>query len=61
MTALRELFRRLHRDEPVHSFAGWAHIVFLFLTLMAAAWDSREVLGIHPWIKPMKFAASIAI
>lgn len=61
MSALADWFRRLHRDEPALSSAGWAHIVFLFFMLIAAPWDSREVLGLNPWIKPMKFAVSIAI
>jgi hypothetical protein len=61
MTALRDFFCTLHREEPVLSFTGWAHVALLFLMLMAAPWDPRQVLGLNPWVKPMKFAASIAI
>jgi hypothetical protein len=61
MTALANFFRTLHREEPVLAFTGWAQVALLFLMLMAAPWDSRQVLGLNPWVKPMKFAASIAI
>jgi uncharacterized membrane protein (UPF0136 family) len=38
-----------------------AHLI-LFLGLLAVApFDPRSVTGINPWIKPMKFALSIAI
>jgi hypothetical protein len=40
---------------------GWANVALLLFALSAAPFDSRTVTGINPWIKPMKFAASVAI
>ena len=54
---VRELFRR----NPVLAWTGAAHLVLLGLMLAVAPFDRREVLGLNPWIKPAKFAASIAI
>lgn len=41
--------------------AGIAHIALLGLCLLLFLFDTREVMGINVWIKPMKFAASISI
>jgi hypothetical protein len=38
-----------------------AHLVLFLVMLTLAPFDSRMVLGINPWIKPMKFALSIAL
>jgi hypothetical protein len=38
-----------------------AHFVLFLGMLALAPFDSRTVLGINPWIKPMKFALSIAL
>jgi hypothetical protein len=40
---------------------GVAHIILLLVMLVIAPFDGRQVMGINPWIKPIKFAASIAI
>jgi len=40
---------------------GVAHLVLFCLLLMIAPFDGRTVMGINPWIKPLKFAISIAI
>jgi hypothetical protein len=37
-----------------------AHIILLLVMMVIAPFDGREVMGINPWIKPIKFAASIA-
>src|SRR5262249_15075252 len=38
-----------------------AHVILLVIMTGVAPFDGREVMGINPWIKPIKFAASIAI
>ena len=43
------------------SRVGWLHVALLAVMLVAMAFDARQVLGINVWIKPSKFAASIAI
>lgn len=57
LTILREIDRR----DRVLSRLGWFQIGLLALMLLAMPWDHRTILGLNPWIKPAKFAASIAI
>lgn len=61
MHRVREFFRELHRRNPVLSAMGWANVALLAAALAAAPFDARTVTGINPWIKPMKFASSVAI
>ncbi|WP_437635745.1 hypothetical protein [Sorangium sp. So ce854] len=55
--AIEELLRR----SPVLFTAAVAHVALLVLLLGVAPLDARLVLGVNPWLKPAKFAASIAI
>ena len=57
MTWLAEVYRR----SPVLAFTGWAHLALAAALAMAYPFDARTILGISPWIKPMKFSVSIAI
>jgi hypothetical protein len=57
LTILHEIDRR----DRVLSRLGWFQIGLLALMLLAMPWDHRTILGLNPWIKPAKFAASIAI
>lgn len=57
----RNFFAELHRRNPVLSWMGWANVALLIVALAAAPFDSRAVTGINPWIKPMKFAVSVAV
>jgi hypothetical protein len=57
----REFFRELHRRSRVLAITGWIHLALLAGALVAAPFDSRLVMGINPWIKPIKFATSITI
>jgi hypothetical protein len=61
MKLVREFFRELHRRNPVLSAMGWANVALLLAALLAAPFDARTVTGLNPWIKPMKFAASVAV
>jgi hypothetical protein len=56
-----KFFAELHRRNPLLSWMGWANVALLLAAAAAAPFDSRTVTGINPWIKPMKFAASVAI
>ena len=58
MTAI---LRTIHKASPVLAITGWLHIALLIAMLAVAPFDHRLILGINPWIKPMKFAISIAI
>src|SRR5262249_11910533 len=47
--------------DPLLFVTGVAHFILLLVMAVIAPFDGREVMGINPWIKPIKFAASIAV
>src|SRR4030095_16284779 len=51
----------LRARNPLLFGVGVSHIILLFIMLGVAPFDGREAMGINPWIKPIKYAASIAI
>jgi hypothetical protein len=51
----------LRRRNPLLFGFGIAHLALLSMMLLIAPFDGRTVMGVNPWIKPMKFAISIAI
>jgi hypothetical protein len=53
--------RELRARNPLLFVTGVAHVILLLIMAGVAPFDGREVMGINPWIKPIKFAASIAI
>lgn len=55
------MLAELRRRSPALYFTGWIHIGLLAAMLAVAPFDSRSIMGLNPWIKPMKFAASIAL
>jgi hypothetical protein len=57
LRALRELYQ----SNPVLTITGWFHWILAGVLILAAQFDSRTILGINPWIKPIKFSISIAI
>ena len=58
----RELVREVNRRNAVLARTGWLHVAMLVAFIVAAFYDGgRTVTGLNPWIKPSKFAASIAI
>lgn len=56
-----KVFAELYRRDKALALTGWLHVALLAVMLVAAFYDTRTILGINPWIKPMKFASSIAI
>ncbi|QHT68992.1 hypothetical protein GXP67_21225 [Rhodocytophaga rosea] len=54
-------FRELYPRNPLLAIAGWIHIGILLLCIAFMPFDNRLVMNINPWIKPAKFAISIAI
>jgi hypothetical protein len=56
-----DLIRELRARNPLLFVMGAAHIILLLIMALIAPFDERQVMGINPWIKPMKFAISIAI
>jgi len=57
----RELITEVYRRNPVLALTGWFHLALLGAFIGIAFFDGRTVTGLNPWIKPSKFAVSIAI
>ncbi len=55
------MLRKIYNASPALAITGWIHVAALLAMLAVAPFDHRVILGINPWIKPMKFAGSIAI
>jgi len=53
--------QELNRRDRVLSRLGWFQFVLFGLMLAAMVVDQRTLLGVSVWLKPAKFAASIAI
>ena len=49
-----------HRD-PLLFWTGALMLLALLVVTLVSIGDTRQVLGINPWIKPMKFMISITI
>jgi hypothetical protein len=58
---MKILFMRIKTASPALYYCGIGHLVLLVLMLLIALFDHRQLMGINLWIKPMKFAISIAI
>lgn len=51
----------LKRRNGLLYFFGWANVILLLAALVGWALDDTLVSGINAWIKPMKFAISVAV
>jgi len=58
---MKSLITRIRTSSPVLYYCGLGHLSLLVLLLIIAQFDHRQLVGINLWIKPMKFAISIAI
>jgi len=56
-----QFLRELYRRNRVLAITGWINLALLAGMLVIFPFDSRLVMGINLWIKPIKFALSIAI
>ena len=59
--SIAAVFAELQRRDRVLAFGGWLMVAGLLAAAVAFAFDTRLILGINPWIKPIKFLSSIAI
>lgn len=57
----REFLSEIYRRNRVLAVVGWLHVAALVVLLIVAPFDTRTVMGINPWIKPLKFLVSITI
>src|SRR5260370_12569432 len=53
--------RTLYQSNRILTLTGWFHWLLVVVLLLIYPFDSRTILGISPWIKPIKFSLSIAI
>ena len=58
---IRDVARELFRRDPLLASVSVAHLLLFLLLIPAAVVDPRQILGISRWIKPMKFALSVAL
>jgi hypothetical protein len=59
--SLRGALAEIRRRDAWLYWTGWFHLALLAVMAVAAPFDDRMITGLNPWIKPMKFAASITI
>lgn len=55
------LLNEIKRRDKLLYIGGCMMLVITLLMLVPLAFDNRLILGINPWIKPIKFSLSIAI
>lgn len=60
MKRAREFFAELYRRNRVLAVLGWLHLLTFAVLAVVAPFDSRTILGLNPWVKPLKFLISIA-
>ena len=58
---MKTLLSRIRTISPALYYCGLGHLALLALMLVIAQFDHRQLMGINLWIKPIKFAISIAI
>jgi hypothetical protein len=58
---VRAFLIELYRRDARLTLTGGVHAGLAVLFLIATRADPRTVLGLDPWVKPFKFAVSIAI
>ncbi|HYE84721.1 MAG TPA: hypothetical protein VEA16_00095 [Vicinamibacterales bacterium] len=55
------MFSELRHRDPVLFWIGAAMLLGFVVSALLSIGDQRLVLGINPWIKPMKFYTSVAM
>lgn len=59
--SLNEFWKDLWQNQRALMTAGFGFLALLIVLAVVSPFDSQQILGINRWIKPMKFASSIAI
>jgi hypothetical protein len=60
MNSIRKLRESLRQSRGL-AVAFWFHVALTVAALAAMPFDSRHILGLNPWIKPLKFDLSTLI
>ncbi len=55
------MIRELRARDPLLFWTGAVQLLALLVVTLISISDTRLILGLNPWIKPMKFLTSIAI
>lgn len=55
------MIKELFKNQRALMIVGFAHFLLFVVLAIVSQFDSTEIMGINRWIKPMKFAVSIAI
>jgi hypothetical protein len=58
---IRAVLQELYQSNTVLAVTGWLHWILALVLVVMVPFDSRTILGINPWIKPLKFSVSIAV
>ncbi|HEX6216837.1 MAG TPA: hypothetical protein VFZ38_18505 [Vicinamibacterales bacterium] len=53
--------RELRHRDPLLFWTGAFMLLMLLVVTLISISDTRQILGLNPWIKPMKFMTSITI
>ena len=59
--SLTETLRASLRHNPGIALGVWWNVALLLCSVAAVPFDHRLILGINPWIKPIKFDISVII
>ena len=59
--SVREFLSEIYRRNRVLALVGWLHVFGFVVLSLVAPFDARTIMGINPWIKPLKFLVSITI
>ncbi len=49
------------QENPVLAAGVWIQVALALFALVASAFDKRQILGLNPWVKPLKFDLSVLI
>ena len=55
------MIRELRHRDPLLFWSGALMLLMLLVVTLISIGDTRQILGLNPWIKPMKFLTSITI
>ncbi len=58
---MSQILRLIGSGSAALNISAGVHLGLFLICLAASLFDSRQVMGINPWIKPMKFCLSIAL
>ena len=51
----------LRGENRVVMFTTWWNVALLVLSVAALPFDRRRILGLNPWVKPIKFEISVIV